>query len=83
MSIRPIIELALHLSKLPCHEIRIENNVIKAKSLIRTSSFPSFQIRYLKNGRVSVTATSGRTISYDSEERLMNALGSMAATQCL
>lgn len=82
MKIRAIAQMSSYLSQLPCHEISVDNNIIKAKSLIRSSSFPSFQIRYMKDC-VSLKASVGKTIRYNSEEGLLSAMGSMAMTQVL
>lgn len=53
------------------HDVTIEGNKIIGKRLIKTSSFRSFTITFLKCGKeVSIVTSRGRTIRFDDEQDL-------------
>lgn len=81
---RPIHQLAAYLSQMQSHSITIDGKTIVAKSRFRFHpSFPSFKIRYLSTGKVSLKPSTGRSYRYADEASLIQALDSMAMTQDL
>ena len=62
------------------HNLKITDNVIVGKKRIKSRSFSSFKITYLKNGEVSIKSTSypSRTIRYSNEKDLFCHMGSFS-----
>jgi len=61
----------------PSHKIKMEGNKILGKRLIKSRSFSSFKITFLKNeDEVSITTYHGRTLRYKDEQDLFCLMGS-------